>query len=63
VAVRGELPDSLKQEVFDLTQAYLATEEGELVFDEIYGWTGIRLAVDSDFDIVRAALAKGLGEG
>jgi len=61
VAVRGELPDDLKQAVFDATEAYLATEEGELVFDEIYGWTGIRKAVDSDFDIVRAALASGLG--
>jgi phosphonate transport system substrate-binding protein len=61
VAVRGELPDDLKQAVFDATEAYLDTEEGELVFDEIYGWTGIRKAVDSDFDIVRAALASGLG--
>ena len=36
VAVRGELPDDLKQAIYDHTKAYLETEEGELVFDEIY---------------------------
>ncbi len=62
VAVRGDLPDSLKQAIYDATEAYLATPEGVDVFDEIYGWTGIRPAVDSDFDIVREAMAKiGLG--
>ncbi len=61
VAVRGELPDDLKQAIFDATAAYLATDEGVAVFDEIYGWTGIRKAIDSDFDIVRDAAASGLG--
>jgi phosphonate transport system substrate-binding protein len=61
VAVRGELPDSLKQAIFDATEAFLATEEGVAIFDEIYGWTGIRKALDSDFDIVRDAAASGLG--
>lgn len=55
VAVRGELPDSLKLAVFEATQAFLETEEGELIFDEIYGWTDIRLARDEDFDGVRGA--------
>lgn len=58
VAVRGELPDSLKQAIFDATAKYLATEEGEAVFDDIYGWTDIRAAVDSDFDVVREAAVK-----
>jgi len=55
VAVRGELPDDLKAAVFDATKAYLATDEGESVFDEIYGWTDIRTARDEDFEIVREA--------
>ncbi len=64
VAVRGELPDNLKQAVYDATEAYLATDEGEAVFDEIYGWTGIRPAIDSDFDVVREAAKKlGVTEG
>jgi phosphonate transport system substrate-binding protein len=61
VAVRGELPDNLKQAVYDATEAFLATEAGVLIFDEIYGWTGIRPALDSDFDVVRDAAASGLG--
>ena len=37
--------------------AYLMTDEGEAAFDEMYGWTDIRRAVESDFDIVREAAA------
>jgi len=55
VAVRGDLPDSLKAAIFDATKTYLGTEEGEVIFDDIYGWTDIRLANDEDFDIVREA--------
>ncbi len=58
VAVRGGLPDDLKLAIFDATKAYLDTEEGEAVFDEIYGWTDIRLARDEDFDVVREAAEK-----
>jgi phosphonate transport system substrate-binding protein len=64
VVVRGELPDTLKAAVFDATKAYLATEEGAAVFDEIYGWTDIRVARDEDFDGVReAAVQAGVLEG
>jgi phosphonate transport system substrate-binding protein len=58
VAVRGELPEDLRMAIFDATKAYLETEEGEAVFDEIYEWTDIRLADDADFDIVREAAVK-----
>lgn len=61
VAVRGELPANLKQAIYDATEAFLATDAGVAIFDEIYGWTGIRPAIDSDFDVVRAAAASGLG--
>lgn len=58
VAVRGELPDSLKQAVYDATAAFLATDEGIAVFDEIYEWTDIQPANDADFDVVREAAEK-----
>ena len=60
VAVRSALPESLKTAIYDSVESFLATEEGELIFDEIYGWTDIRPAVESDFDIVREA-AQELG--
>jgi phosphonate transport system substrate-binding protein len=58
VAVRGGLPESLQAAVFEWTKTYLGTEEGEAIFDEIYGWTDIRLARDEDFDVVREAAVK-----
>lgn len=58
VVVRGELPDSLKEAVFDAIAAYLATDEGKAVFDEIYEWTAVRRANDADFDVVRDAAVK-----
>jgi phosphonate transport system substrate-binding protein len=58
VAVRGGLPESLQLALFDATKTYLGTEEGEAIFDEIYGWTDIRLARDEDFDVVREAAVK-----
>jgi phosphonate transport system substrate-binding protein len=64
VAVRGELPDSLKEAIFAVTETWIATDEGKAVFDEIYEWTSIQLAVDSDFDVVRDAAVKlGVSEG
>ena len=58
VAVRGELPDSLKQAVYDAIAAYLDTDEGKAVFDEIYEWTAIQPADDATFDVVRDAAVK-----
>lgn len=58
VAVAGTVPDSLSDAIFDAIAKYLATEEGEAVLDEIYGWTDIRRATESDFDIVREAAEK-----
>ncbi len=58
VVARGELPENLKQAVYDATVAFLATEDGIALFDEIYGWTAVRPAVESDFDVVREAAEK-----
>lgn len=58
VAVRGDLPDSLKEAIYSAIEDYLGTEEGQAVFDEIYGWTDIQRADDADFDIVREAIER-----
>ena len=60
VAASTLLPASLRTAIYDAIYAYLDTEEGEAVFDETYGWTSIRRAVESDFDVVRKA-AEALG--
>ena len=60
VAASTLLPASLRTAIYDAIYAYLETDEGEAVFDETYGWTSIRRAVDSDFDVVRQA-AEALG--
>ena len=60
VAVNASLPGDLKEAIFTAIDDYLATEEGEAVFEKIYLWTDIRRAVESDFDIVREA-AEALG--
>lgn len=60
VAASTLLPASLRTAIYDAIYAYLETEEGEAVFDGTYGWTSIRRAVESDFDVVREA-AEALG--
>jgi phosphonate transport system substrate-binding protein len=60
VAVRSDLPQSLKDAIYDAIAAYLETDEGEQVFDEIYQWTDIQRADEADFDVVRQA-AETLG--
>ena len=60
----NSIPEDLAQAIFDATKAFLATDEGELIFDEIYGWTDVQEATDSDFDVVREAAEKlGVTEG
>jgi phosphonate transport system substrate-binding protein len=56
VAASSRLSDSLQTAVYDAISAYLMTEEGEAAFNHVYGWTDMRRAVESDFDIVREAI-------
>ena len=63
VAASSLLPVSLKTAIYEAISNLLATEEGEAMLDNIYGWTSIKAAVESDFDIVRqAAQALGITE-
>ena len=55
IAVRTDLPEDIKQQIYDILAAYIATDEGLAVMDEIYGWTGLVPAVNSEFDVVREA--------
>jgi phosphonate transport system substrate-binding protein len=60
VAVRSELPQDLKDAIVQVISDFLATDEGQAIFDEIYQWTDVQPAEESDFDIVRDA-AETLG--
>ena len=61
VAISTLMPSSLKVAVYDAMVSFLSTDEGEAVMDEIAGWTDIRPAVESDFDVVRQAAEEGMG--
>lgn len=60
VAVRGDLPDELKQQIGDALIAYAETEEGAAVLDSVYEIDEFAPADLEAFDIVRQA-AEELG--
>ena len=55
VAVRSDLPEEIKGKIYQILSDYMATEEGEAVMDEIYGWTDVVPADNSEFDVVKQA--------
>jgi phosphonate transport system substrate-binding protein len=55
VAVRGELPDELKQQIADALIAYAETDEGKEVLDSVYEIDEFAPADLEAFDIVRQA--------
>ena len=55
VAVRSDLPADMKEKIFTILSDYISTDEGAAVMDEIYGWTGLVPAVNSEFDVVKQA--------
>ena len=55
VAVRSDLPADVKEKIYTILSDYISTEEGQAVMDEIYGWTDIVPAVNSEFDVVKQA--------
>lgn len=60
VAVRGDLPDDLKQDIADALIAYAETDEGKEVLDSVYEIDEFAPADLEAFDIVRQA-AEELG--
>ncbi len=55
VAVRTDLPEDIKVQIYQILSDYISTDEGAAVMDEIYGWTDIVPAVNSEFDVVKQA--------
>ena len=45
----------MKEKIYQILSEYIATDEGAAVMDEIYGWTGLVPAVNSEFDVVKQA--------
>jgi len=46
IAVRSDLPESLKDALFQAMADYIATEEGQEVMDNLYSWTDLTRADD-----------------
>ena len=44
IAVRSDLPEDLKDALFQAMADFIATEEGEAVMEELYSWTGLTRA-------------------
>jgi phosphonate transport system substrate-binding protein len=57
IAVRSDLPDSLKAAFFDSINDYISTEEGELVMDNLYSWTAIARPDASSMQAIADAIA------
>jgi phosphonate transport system substrate-binding protein len=55
VAVRSDLPEDVKAKIYQILSDYIQTDEGLAVMDDIYGWTDIVPAVNSEFDVVKQA--------
>ncbi len=41
IAVRSDLPDDLKEALFQAMADFISTEEGQAVMDELYSWTDL----------------------
>ena len=52
-AVRGDLPEDLKQAISDAMVDIMATEEGAAVLDELYSIEGLRPVQDGEYEIIR----------
>ncbi|MCI0425485.1 MAG: PhnD/SsuA/transferrin family substrate-binding protein [Actinobacteria bacterium] len=44
IAIRSDLPDDLKDALFQAMADYIATEEGQVVMEELYSWTDLTRA-------------------
>ncbi|MBU1866160.1 MAG: PhnD/SsuA/transferrin family substrate-binding protein, partial [Actinobacteria bacterium] len=62
IAARAALPDSLKTAFYDAIAAYIETDEGKVVMENLYSWTGISQPDPSSLDPVADAMDQ-LGYG
>jgi len=49
------LPEDIKSKIYQIISDYMDTDEGAAVMDEIYGWTDVVPADNSEFDVVKQA--------
>jgi phosphonate transport system substrate-binding protein len=52
-AVRGDLPEDLKEAITDALVDIMGTEEGAAVLDELYNIEGLRPVQDGEYEIIR----------
>lgn len=65
IAVDANLPDSLKDAIFQALADFIGTEEGQLVMDTIYSWTDLTRAdekTEASFELIERAIDE-LGFG
>ncbi|MEX0795990.1 MAG: PhnD/SsuA/transferrin family substrate-binding protein [Acidimicrobiia bacterium] len=65
IAVDANLPDDLKDAIFDALTEYIATEEGAALMEEIYSWTDLTRAdemTEASFVLIEQAIDE-LGFG
>lgn len=58
IAINADLPESLKDAIFQALADFIATDEGLALMDEIYSWTGLVRAgpqTEQGMDIIREA--------
>jgi phosphonate transport system substrate-binding protein len=61
IAVRGDLPQTLKDALFQAMADYIATEEGQVVMEQLYSWTDLTRAdatTDQSLVLVEQAIAE-----
>lgn len=46
IAVRSDLPDSLKEALFTAMEEFINTDAGQVVMDELYSWTDLTRATE-----------------
>lgn len=65
IVVDANLPDSLKDAIFQALADFIATEEGQVVMDTIYSWTDLTRAdaiTEASFELIERAIDE-LGFG
>jgi phosphonate transport system substrate-binding protein len=57
IVFRKDLPEDIKKTVTEAFLKFVATSEGRLAFDKIYGVTELKPATDADYQSVRDMLS------
>lgn len=58
ISVTTRLPADLRQRIQDIFMSFNDDEEMIQIMNDVYNWTGIDIATDSDYDVVRSLYAN-----